>query len=551
MSTIYKENAHLMKEFLLEFYMGDPDTLDEYDDNDHKRLINRWRYNESQGISFGWFQTSLDGEKEFIARENTCHNDIAKGIAKEILGKAVYCDKLDDDTFKEIVWGIYCLVTYGGRTFSEPRVLTTWKKLSSSKVGEIVSLLGGIEKFKDYHYVTRGCSMGLVEYIESNCVCNMSSDENKMSETLMNSWYISHDTAEMIRYYNMPNSKLASKTAKLGKMTIAQYNSLIRQEGKKTKDTLNEKDMKVNKKYEKEFSNYMEIMNEALKRNDFKAYDVVRDMLDESVSECKHEKALMNEMRTTNFGILNHIFESELPELIKKNKKAVKNVIKTIKEDKNLLGEFNFYNTIKNKYTESVSETLTPEELITNVMESLDIDQATLKQSNKKLMKVMVENGVIPSEFVDGEDRKLYEDCHAILSLKKSPNNVIRLAESIKNVGGYMQSHKGEKASEKSIDSIVEDFERKMKDTLNESEMSFVQQITDFKSPIAEQRKKKLFDKFKNECISKIDTMLKEDSSNDALKGLKSDISKMEFKNETIVRDMAKLLEIRDILMDD
>lgn len=363
--------------------------------------------------------------------------------------------------------------------------------------------------------------------------------------------YCPSEVEEIIRSYNSPNSKLALKTAKLGNMTIAQYNSLIRQEGRKTKKTLNEKDMKIDNKHQKEFSNYLTIMNEALKRNDFKAYDVVRDMLDESVSECKHEKALMSEMRTTNFGVLNHIFESELPTLIKKNKKAVRNVIKTIKEDKNLLGEFNFYNTVKNKYTESVSETLTPEELITNVMESLDIDQATLKDSNKKLMKVMEENGVVPSDFVGDEDRKLYENCHAILSLKKSPNNVIRLAESIKNVGRYMESHKGEKASEKTIDSIVEDFERKMKDTLNESEMSFVQQITDFKSPIAEQRKRKLFDKFKNECISKIDTMLKEDSSNDALKGLRSDIDKMEFKNETIVRDMAKLLEIRDILMDD
>ena len=81
-----------------------------------------------------------------------------------------------------------------------------------------------------------------------------------------------------------------------------------------------------------------------MKKNDFKAYDVVRDMLDETINECKHEENLMNEMNTNNFGILNHIFENELPTLIKTNKKGVKNVIKTIKEDKNLMGEFNFYN---------------------------------------------------------------------------------------------------------------------------------------------------------------------------------------------------------------
>lgn len=539
-----------MSKFLLEYYEGDPDTIDEYDD-ETRQLINRWQYDRSPGISFGWFQTSLDGEKEFIAKENTCHKAIADEAANKVMGKAINSPRLSDDAKNSLAYGVYYQSCYKGRTFTEAKVLTTWSVYPSRKIEEIVTLLGGIEKFADYQYVVVNQSVNLYDYIMSSSNDGGEREERRLGEGLKGSMYCPSEVEEIIRSHNAPNSKLASKTAKLGNMTIAQYNSLIRQEGRKTKKTLNEKDMKIDNKHQKEFSNYLTIMNEALKRNDFKAYGVVRDMLDESIDECKHEKALMSEMRTTNFGVLNHIFESELPTLIKRNKKAVRDVIKTIKEDKNLLGEFNFYNTVKNKYTESVSETLTPEELITNVMESLDIDQATLKDSNKKLMKVMEENGVVPSDFVDDEDRKLYENCHAILSLKKSPNNVIRLAESIKNVGRYMESHKGEKASEKSIDSIVEDFERKMKDTLNESEMSFVQQITDFKSPIAEQRKRKLFDKFKNECISKIDTMLKEDSSNDALKGLRSDIDKMEFKNETIVRDMAKLLEIRDILMDD
>ena len=45
--------------------------------------------------------------------------------------------------------------------------------------------------------------------------------------------------------------------------------------------------MEVNKKYQEEFSNYLNIMNEALKKGDFKAYGVARDMLDESIDDCK------------------------------------------------------------------------------------------------------------------------------------------------------------------------------------------------------------------------------------------------------------------------
>jgi hypothetical protein len=81
--------------------------------------------------------------------------------------------------------------------------------------------------------------------------------------------------------------------------------------------------------------------------------------------------------------------------------------------------------------------------------------------------------------------------------------------------------------------------------------MSFVQQITDWRSPIAEQIKEKLFNKFKNECIDKINEMLKEDKDNVELKGLSDQINEMSFNKDTIVKDIAKLLEIRDILLDE
>ena len=309
--------------------------------------------------------------------------------------------------------------------------------------------------------------------------------------------------------------------------------------------------MKANTKYQKEFSNYLNIIGEALKKNDFKAYDVAKEMLDESVEECKHENRLMKEMKTSNFGVLNHIFETELPNLIKSNKKGVKAVIKTIKEDKNLLGEFNFYNTIKNQYPEEVSKVVSPETVILKLMESIEINQDTINESNKKLRKVMLENNIVPSSFIDTESKKLYENGHVILSTKKAPNNVIKLAESFKNVERYMDTHKKQISESKSLETLVEEFENKLKDTLTESEMSFVQQITDFRSPIAEKRKEKLFNTLKEDCLKVVNTMLSEDASNNELSGLKTQLEGLTFSNETIVKDIAKLLEIRDILMDD
>jgi hypothetical protein len=44
---------------------------------------------------------------------------------------------------------------------------------------------------------------------------------------------------------------------------------------------------------------------------------------------------------------------------------------------------------------------------------------------------------------------------------------------------------------------------------------------------------------------------LKEDAENAELKGLNDQINEMKYNKETIVTDIAKLLEIRDILLDE
>ena len=308
--------------------------------------------------------------------------------------------------------------------------------------------------------------------------------------------------------------------------------------------------MEVNKKYQEEFSNYLNIMNEALKKGDFKAYGVARDMLDESIDDCKHEKSLMDEMKTNNFGVLNHIFESQLPMLIKRNKKAVKAVINTIKEDVNLKGQFAFYEAVKGQSSDLLSSEDMLKKIVGIVSEK--IDKGSVKESNKKLRNVMLENGVVPTEFVDGELKKLDESGDYILTKKESASNIIPLVESYKVVSDYMDKHKGDKKDGgKDIDTLIEEFEHKMKETLTESEISFVQELTDFRSPIAEQRKEKLFNKLKKECIEKVDGMLKEDSDNDELKGLKKQLEEQTFNKDSVVKDVAKLLEIRDILMDD
>ena len=564
LTMIFIRNSVLMKKYILEYYAGDPDTMSEYDDSTNK-YIRSWYYDNSPGISFGWFQTSLDGGKEFVSAEDTCHFSLTQEIGIKIVGKAVASEDVEEDDIESVGYAVNSFSAFKGRTFDAPKIITTWHKVSSEKLYEILENLGGVEKFIDYEYVfpkesssinhdeIDGGHMNVIDYINSHDAYISPIDIKMMGMDIKGSYSCPEWMVDIIREYNNPNSTLAAKTAKLGNMTIAQYNSLIHQEEKEPKDTIKENNMKENK-YQKEFSNYIEIMNEALKRNDFKAYNVAKSMLEETIEDSKQEEALLAEMNTNNFGILNHIFEQQLPTLIKSNKKAVRDVIKTIKEDKNLLGQFNFYNVVKNQYKGDTANLVEAKEALEKLAEISvkGIDQKTVKESNKKLRKVMLENNVVPTEFIDEENKKLYESGHVILTRKKTTANMIPLIESYHNVCQYMENHKNDAVKEsKNPDELIREFEEKLKNNLNESEISFVQQITDFRTPIAEQRKEKLFNKFKNECLEKINAMLKEDAENSGLIDLSKQINEMTFDKNNIVKDIAKLLEIRDILMDD
>lgn len=546
-----------MKQIIKEYFTGDPDTIDERNPKNDSSIA-RYNYRDGGTISFGFFQTSYDGTKEFICEFDKGHWDFAADAKDKLVGKALANEDITPYDMAMIVSKIYNNASYCGRIFLKPRVVVFWHDLPSEKVNEILSMVKLVDSFDGYSYlIPYEKSQDLGEFINSGHAGDdfeYSLDEEHYEENIMTR--MESRLADIIRTANQPQSSLLDKELDRIGMPRAKYNFYKRYglgdsvEPKKTiKEYIMNSKIKNN-----EFANYMLIMSEALDNGDYKAYEYTKDILDEAINEKKHEAELMNELNTTNFGILNHIFEQELPTLFKTNKKAVKNVIKTIKEDKNLLSQFNFYNVIKEQYkgdvTEKVDEKTTLETLTKIVCE--DIDFNTVKKSNKKLRDVMKENKIIPTEFVDDESRTLYESGNVILTKKQTAANTLPLIESYDTVCKYMQKHKNDKRnSTVDVNKLVREFEEKLKTNLNESEMSFVKEITDFKSPMAEKRKEKLFNKFKNECIDKINKMLSEDSTNSGLMELKSQIEEQKFNNETIVKDIAKLLEIRDILLDE
>ena len=503
---------------------------------------------DDDALCFGFYPVTLDGKYEFISEFKKTHYELAEIASRKLIGKALHY--VDYSLIKTLAGQCYDRSYGTGRVWTNIKIIAFWyDKYNISVLTEVVNSLGiNPEEYKivlneDDEVNVDNTLAEWMEWIsEYGNKCDVENDTFRQ-------FLLQGRDKWMIQKYNKSNTIWAKNKEKEGWDTIAQRNFMLRQENKDIKN----KHMNT-KKYKEEFSNYISIMKEALDRGNFDAYDTARDMLEESIGECRHEKELESQLDTNNFGVLNHIFEDRLPELFKSNKKAVRDVIKLIKEDKNLSAQFDFYNNIRN-YKGKIAEMVDPVQFLSNFNAVVEkhklIDKNTIIESNKKLRKVLKENNVIPTEFIDEEAMKLYNAGHNILTKKQSLKNMVTLTESINSVENYMSKHKDDKVNE-SVDpqQLISDFENKLKETLTESEMSFVKEITDWRSPIAEQRKEKLFNKFKNECISKVDEMLKEDSGNVELESLKKQLEEQKFNKDSIVQDIAKLLEIRDILLD-
>ena len=308
--------------------------------------------------------------------------------------------------------------------------------------------------------------------------------------------------------------------------------------------------MNKNEAYIKECSNYLDIMCEALKRDDFATYNAAKDMLDESMEERKEEVSLLEELDTNVFGTLHYIFEQAVPTVFKSNKKLITTAIKTIKEDKNLHTQFTLFKAL-NEYDAKESKS-TPKEYVSALVEvaSKDIDKKTVLESNKKFKKLLKESGFVPVAHVPSDVKAYYESVNAVITSEPKVSNMGKIMENVNTIEEYVSKTSNGKSKKVNPIDEMRKLEDKWKSTLTESEASFVQDITNFKSPLAEARKKKLFEKLKGDCVKKIDEMLASNPSNSSLNDLRSQISERVFNNETIVADIAKILEVRDILMD-
>lgn len=287
--------------------------------------------------------------------------------------------------------------------------------------------------------------------------------------------------------------------------------------------------------------------SEAVNNNDFALHDEMLKKACEYLELYKEDTKLTGE--DSNFGMTNQVFEDALPSLFKNNKSVVKEFISTIKEDKNLLNQFKFIKSLNN-YSNELDAVSYINESLSLFHENVNIKM--IDKSNKKLQDILLKYNIKPIETISEDKKEFYRICDFLFKNKKKLTNLNEVNLKIKDLSKSISNNIKINENKKDSLILIDEFEKKYGTLLNEDEKDFVKEIMSSKESSNNKKKEKLFNNIKNECLSLIDGLIKEsnDDDIDGLKAIKEQITSKLFCNESLVGDIAKLLEIRDILKD-
>lgn len=301
-------------------------------------------------------------------------------------------------------------------------------------------------------------------------------------------------------------------------------------------------------KYTKELNEKTERCAKLLSEGKIEKADEIKAKIDSIYMKFRNEqveKKMYNE--STNFGIANHIFDQKMPELFKKNRKAMKEFVQTVRSDKNLVAEAMFYKAMRD-YDGSVESDKYVNECLDLATRRIDFN--TVNESNRKIADVMKKYGIMSDGLISEERKQMYECCDYLLTNKKKLSNVVQMNERTKMVKNFLNENNNQKHDEKQpdVDRQLSDFEQKYGNTLSEYEHSIVRDITN--ESTSNGRKRELFNMFKEETLDKINAVMTESDNDEKekLRIVKEEIENITFNANTLKKDIVKLIEVKEIM---
>lgn len=283
--------------------------------------------------------------------------------------------------------------------------------------------------------------------------------------------------------------------------------------------------------------------SKALKDSNFSEYDNIMSNVLQVSNLLRDNAELTYECK--NFGTANYIIEDAMPFLFLKNKNIVKEIINTIKEDKNLLGQFLFFDTLK-KYNQEFNVDNYVNEAFNLVKDKLVIK--TIDESNAKLFNLIKKYSICPSEKISQDKMLFFEHCDKLFKTKKKLSTISAINESLNLIKNYTSKNFNNINRTDNLVEEIEKFEKKYSCT-NDDEKKIIKALISKNYSINE--KENIFSDIKNDCLVQINELKKISTSNeiDDLNLIENEIKTKEFNNDTLIEDLTKLLDIKDILI--
>lgn len=298
----------------------------------------------------------------------------------------------------------------------------------------------------------------------------------------------------------------------------------------------------TNNKILRKLNEEISVLNEALIAEDFTKCDEVWSKLQNIYDGYKKDCAL--NYNCSNFGLINYIFEDNLFDNFKTNKRIIKEYINTVKSDNNLLAQYKFIHAIKNKKNDKDLHAYINEAV--NLMHE-SINVKTLQNSNNKLAAIIKKHNLRPHSPINEDTIKFFENCDLLAKSKKTLTNLSAINESVDTVAKYAKTIIKEDCSSIDFHELIKSFDSKF-NQLSEKDKHIVESIA---KATNKESINELFNKLKEECL---DTIIK--TQNDAsldektdLEFIKEQVNTKEFNADTIVEDLIKFSDIKEILL--
>lgn len=268
-------------------------------------------------------------------------------------------------------------------------------------------------------------------------------------------------------------------------------------------------------------------------------------------------KACCERVSSLSFGELKNIFESICDKLYEteNGKRLIAKYVKTIRENKNIRTEYSIYEALrKPSYITNPS---------TYVYEAIKISEGingkALKEESDKIRQIVkqcISEAALVEKDFDRiiEENKIFNDSfNTIINTKKNAHNLASIVNCFESIKEHVSSTAPKEPILETKES-VKDLVKKLTESLS-SENYWENKVTKdiVLGLLGNNNKSEIFETYKSSCITKIDSILKNDNTlenKSQLSNMKTQLEGKEYCEDTLMEDLLKLAELENTLTD-